>query len=229
MTKSKCASEAVAAEKNQYETVRYCLEKGAKVSPLVVDEASEFPEVFKVLVTVGGLDVNEDFETAGDMLINAVWEQKLDFTKWLLEHGADPNSGHLMADSTSAITAAAERGRLDLAELLVQHRAKTSGTGALAGAAERGHIDMVRWLLDHEADIDEVGVHDFGDRRKQKFEGTALHKAVAKSNLELAKLLVDRGAGTDVMDPLGRTPLARAKEESQPDAVRYLESIGAGI
>lgn len=134
-----------------------------------------------------------------------------------------------MADSTSAITAAAERGRLDLAELLVEHRAKISGTGALAGAAERGHIDMVRWLLDHEADIDEVGVHDFGDRRKQKFEGTALHKAVAKSNLELAKLLVDRGARTDVKDPLGRTPLARAKEESQPDAVRYLESIGAGI
>lgn len=66
-----------AAEKNQYETVRYCLEKGAKVSPLVIDEASEFPEVFKVLVTVGGLDVNEDFETAGDMLINAVWEQKV--------------------------------------------------------------------------------------------------------------------------------------------------------
>lgn len=66
-----------AAEKNQYETVRYCLEKGAKVSPLVVDEASEFPEVFKVLVTDGGLDVNEDFETAGDMLINAVWEQKV--------------------------------------------------------------------------------------------------------------------------------------------------------
>lgn len=66
-----------AAEKNQPETVRYCLEQGAKVSPLVVDEASEFPEVFKILVTVGGLDVNEDFETAGDMLINAVWEQKV--------------------------------------------------------------------------------------------------------------------------------------------------------
>lgn len=134
-----------------------------------------------------------------------------------------------MADSTSAITAAAERGRLDLAELLVQHGAKHSGTGALAGAAERGHTEMVRWLLDHEADIDEIGVHDFGDRRKQKFEGTALHKAAAKSNLELTELLVDRGAKTDVKDPLGRTPLARAKEENQPDVVRYLESIGANI
>lgn len=132
-----------------------------------------------------------------------------------------------MDQRTSAITAAAELNHLDLIELLVQHGAKTFGTGALVGAAEQGHIDMVRWLLDHGADINEVGVHNFGDRSKDKFEGTALHQAAAQSNLELAKLLVDRGAKTDVKDPLGRTPLTRAKEEYRADAVKYLESIGA--
>ena len=49
-----------------------------------------------------------------------------------------------MADSTSAMTAAAERGDLDLAELLLKHGANVSGTGALPGAADRGHLDMVR-------------------------------------------------------------------------------------
>lgn len=134
-----------------------------------------------------------------------------------------------MDQTTSAITAAAERDRLDLVELLVEHGAEISGTGALAGAAEQGHVDMVRWLLDHGANIDEVGVHNFGDRSKDKFEGTALHKAAAQSNLKLAELLVDRGAKTDVKDPLGRTPLTRAKEEYRADAVKYLESIGASI
>lgn len=51
-----------AAEKDQPEIVQYCPDQGAKVSPPVVDEASKFPEVFKILVTVGGLDINEDFE-----------------------------------------------------------------------------------------------------------------------------------------------------------------------
>lgn len=73
---------------------------------------------------------------------------------------------------------------------------------------------MVHWMLNHEAAIDEVGVHYFGDRRKQKFEGTALHKAAAKSDLELAQLLFDRGAKLDGKNLLGRTPLARAKEEN---------------
>lgn len=66
-----------AAEKGQATVVRYCLEQGAKASDQVVSEATEFPEVFKVLVTAGEIDVNYDFETAGDMLINAVWEGKV--------------------------------------------------------------------------------------------------------------------------------------------------------
>ena len=131
-----------------------------------------------------------------------------------------------MADSTSAITAAAERGDLDLAELLLKHGAKVSGTGALPGAADRGHFSMVEWLIDHDADLNEIGVHDYGDRRKAKFEGTALHKAVAKGNVDLARRIVDRGARTDVEDPMGRTPLVRAKEEDQEEAMRYLESMG---
>ena len=131
-----------------------------------------------------------------------------------------------MADSTSAMTAAAERGDVPLAQLLLKHNAKVSGTGALAGAADGGHLDMVRWLIEHDADLNEIGVHDYGDSRKIKFEGTALHKAAAKGNVDLARLVVDRGARTDIEDPMGRTPLMRAKEENQQEVVRYLESIG---
>lgn len=130
-----------------------------------------------------------------------------------------------MADSTSAITAAAERGRVDFAESLVKHGAKVSGSGALAGAAGNKQSAMVQWLLDRGADINEVGVHDFGDRRNQVYEGSALHKAAANGDIEMAKLLVERGANLEVKDPVGRTPLMRAMEEKQEDAAAYLRSV----
>lgn len=69
-----------AAENGNVEVVRQCLAQGAKVSSEVITEATEHEEVFKVLVTEGGLDVNYDFETAGDMLINAVWERNVRWT-----------------------------------------------------------------------------------------------------------------------------------------------------
>ena len=119
---------------------------------------------------------------------------KADFVSWLLDHGADPNSGHLMVDSTSALCAAAERGRIDLATLLIDHGARVSGSGARPAAAGQGNIEMVHFLIEQRAEIDEIGVHDCGDRRKKKEEGTALHKAAARGNVDLAALLLERGA-----------------------------------
>lgn len=131
-----------------------------------------------------------------------------------------------MADSSSAITSAAERGFLDLVILLVQHGAKVSGTGALPAAADNGHMDVLQYLLKQGADINEIGVHDYGDRRMKKYEGTALHKAIARGDLVMAKLLVEQGARIDIEDPLGRTPLMRAREENQQEAAGFLNSIG---
>ncbi|KAL8738877.1 MAG: hypothetical protein Q9181_000404 [Wetmoreana brouardii] len=149
-----------------------------------------------------------------------------DFTKWLLEHGADPNSGHLMGDSNSAITAAAERGRTDFSERLVKHGAKVSGSGALAGAAEKQHTEMVGWLLDRGADVDEIGLRDYGDRRKKKCEGTALHKAAANGDIETGRL-IDHGARLDIKDPMERTPLMLALEENHEEVARFLKSVGS--
>ncbi|KAL8920097.1 MAG: hypothetical protein Q9208_006450 [Pyrenodesmia sp. 3 TL-2023] len=148
-----------------------------------------------------------------------------EFTKWLLEHGADPNSGHLLADSTSAAGAAAQQGRIDLAELLIKHCSKVLGAGALAGASGNKHVGTAQWLLDHGAHIDEIDVHDYGDGRKEKDEGTALLKAMANGDVEMTRLLVGRGADLEIKDSMGRTPFMRAMEEKQDDAVAYLRSI----
>lgn len=132
-----------------------------------------------------------------------------------------------MTNSFSALTAAADRGLLDFASLLVQHGAHVSGRGAMAAAAGNNHIEVVKYLIKQGADIDEVGVRDFGDSRNKVQEGAPLHKAVVRGDLIMAMMLVEKGANKNTKDRLGRTPLRRAKEEGQEEAAKYLESIGA--
>lgn len=61
------------------DTLGRLLDEGAKPSDDDISEAQsgEFPEVCKVLITAGFMDINEDFEHAGDLLINIVWELKV--------------------------------------------------------------------------------------------------------------------------------------------------------
>ena len=61
------------------DTLRRLLDEGAKPSDDDISEAQngEFPEVCKVLITADFMDINEDFEHAGDLLINMVWELKV--------------------------------------------------------------------------------------------------------------------------------------------------------
>lgn len=68
-----------AAENNHPEVVYFCLSQGAEASHEVITEAYDFPEVAKVLITTGAMDVNYDYETAGDLLINAVYARDVSY------------------------------------------------------------------------------------------------------------------------------------------------------
>ena len=65
-----------AAENNHADILELCIDEGADVSDLSLDDL-DFPDVIKLLITKGGHDINEDWETAGDLLINAIWELKV--------------------------------------------------------------------------------------------------------------------------------------------------------
>lgn len=64
------------AGKNHADVLELCIDEGADVSDFSLDDL-EFPDVIKMLITKGGHDINEDWETAGNLLINAVWELKV--------------------------------------------------------------------------------------------------------------------------------------------------------
>ncbi|KAH9232068.1 hypothetical protein K456DRAFT_1784249, partial [Colletotrichum gloeosporioides 23] len=89
----------------------------------------------------------------------------------LLELGADPNaSGAESPRSRTAIETAAENGRLDIVQLLLNSGTETSGRGrrqfvrSVALAERRGHHAIVRLLKSHagwtEADEDLLGQKD---------------------------------------------------------------------
>ena len=61
-----------AAENNRPEIVQFCLDEGAEASYEVIIEAYDHPKIAQVLITAGAMDVNHDFEMAGDLLINAI-------------------------------------------------------------------------------------------------------------------------------------------------------------
>lgn len=132
-----------------------------------------------------------------------------------------------MTNTFSALAASADRGLLDIVKLLVHHGTRVSGQGALAAATGNGHVEVVNYLIEQGADIDEVGVRDFGDRRRTAQEGAPLHQAATRGDVAMAKILVQKGAKTDTRDRLGKTPLRRAKEERQDEVIEYLEFIGA--
>ena len=53
----------------------------------------------------------------------------------------------------------------------------------------------------------------------------ALHRAAVKGSVDLATLLLEKGAGLKVEDRLDRTPAVRVREEDQEEMVRFLEGM----
>ena len=71
------------------DSLSHLLDEGAKSSDRDIGEAQsgESPGVCKVLITASFMDINEDFEMAGDLLINMAGELKVS-NSILIRHSA---------------------------------------------------------------------------------------------------------------------------------------------
>ena len=115
---------------------------------------------------------------------------------------------------------AAALGNLDDARPLLPHATKDQRHLAFAVAAQYGQTEIVRMLLDFGEDpnrFNPVGGHS---------HSTPLHQAAGNGHLETVKLLVSRGAKTDVKDILfGGTPAGWANHAGRKDVEAYLRSL----
>src|SRR5262245_42124717 len=96
--------------------------------------------------------------------------------------------------------------------------AATSKEEALWEAARQGDVAAVRKLLDEGVPVD----------AKSRYGATALSFASHKGQLEVVKLLLERGADPDVKDRFyGSTPLSWAAESGSLEIARLLVDRGA--
>ncbi|MBN1483150.1 MAG: ankyrin repeat domain-containing protein [Chloroflexia bacterium] len=142
---------------------------------------------------------------------------------WLLELGADPNAAQYHFSDTP-LTIAADRGRVDLIDYLVQAGADVSKGHPLVTAADKGRLEAARRLLELGADVNEVGV----------FGNTGLICAITHHDTAMARLLIEHGAPLDQATKTyaGQiTPLEFARQSPHYNAeiIAYmLERIAAG-
>lgn len=129
----------------------------ALASPL--SDAADAGDLGKVTQLVAsGANVNEADIVGSTPLIAALNGCHLAVVKFLLEHGANPNTTVIGVDALSqAINATAATGDMTYVTLMLDHGAKPDAKGEegytdLDFAAGEGLRDVVRVLLQHGAD-----------------------------------------------------------------------------
>ncbi|KAI0565820.1 Ankyrin repeat containing protein [Gracilaria domingensis] len=133
--------------------------------------------------------------------------------KALLDAGADPSLRD--ASGYDAPIHAAQYGRVAVLHLILSRwpvLARTTDNDAhtlLQWAAYYGHIQCVRYLLIvHSVDLDAVDAQG----------ATALHRAVQRNHVLVAKALIRAGADATIADASGKTPYELSPEKETADA-----------
>jgi ankyrin repeat protein len=123
---------------------------------------------------------------------------------------------------SDTLPAAAGLGRVAETTRLLPTADERSRHVALALAAQHGHADVVKVLLDAGEDPNQFCPEGFHSH------ATPLHNAISAGQENVVRLLLDRGARTDIKDTLfDGTPLDWAVYCKQPAIADELRSRGA--
>ncbi|ORY58856.1 ankyrin repeat-containing domain protein [Pseudomassariella vexata] len=203
---------------NALDVVAFCLERGTTVTiPVMAQIAGgssagySFPS-HRALVEAKAVDINHYIPWFGDVLGLAAQDNNLEWARFCLEHGADPNMNKI-DEYKHVLAAVAEEGHVQMAELLLQYGAKLEGSGAIAAAGETGRKEMVRFLLEKGASVNELSVEFEQEEGHEEEVGSALHKAIRNGHVETALFLVcEGGSDLELKDGHGMTAKALAEK-----------------
>lgn len=219
----------MAAAMGHTEMVSFLLEHGADVnarsnnSQTALHEAcgSEKLDMIARLVEAGADVLLEDSHKVSP-LQHAVYIGSTEMIKLLLRSDVsfcEPNSPGM-----GACVAAVKQGNLDALEILFEHGASVESTvnslTLLHFAVYQAKTEMVKFLLDRGANANE---HSNSARY------SPLMVACEREDLEIAGLLLERGADANHESEVSETPLTMASKSGQPDMVRLMLDNGADI
>ena len=152
-------------------------------------------------------------------LNTACWKGHLEVVKELLKRGADIHISNV--NKTTPLHCAAICGKVEIAKLLINKGAKINiqnkyGWAALHFAVKYNHLDMVKYLLDKGTKIEILN----------KNLQSPLN--ISKS-LEIAKLLITRGANVSTKSNSGMQPIHNAAKNGNVDLVEFYLKKGIKV
>lgn len=183
-------------------------------------------EAVKELLDEGaGVDARDDNERTA--LVAAAYGNHLDVAETLIKAGADVNAKDATEQSAYLISTAEVGDDPRLLRLTLENGADVesldsyNGTG-LIRAADRGYVEVVQELLETDIDVDHVN----------NLGWTALLEAIIlgggdAEHAKVVRILVDAGAGVNIADRDGVTPLQHARRRGHDNMVTILEDAGA--
>ena len=128
---------------------------------------------------------------------------------------------------------AAKKGDIKKVEALLKKGAdanevKMPGLSPLHEAVfNSAPVEIIRLLIDHGADVNKTSCGDGWASRCHC--GTPLHMAACKGNVNVMKLLLERGAEIDSLGMWGHTPLVQAAQGGHIASAKLLVEKGADI
>jgi ankyrin repeat protein len=176
------------------------------------------PNVVEQLLDRG---VSPDTGPEKNALIEAVVARDMESLKLLLDFGANPDA--TVTDGKNPLRCACERGHEPEVKLLLEYGAdpnlSSPSYAALPYAILRKYESIVHLLLQYGADPDLV----------MKNGDTSMVYGCSHDGLpSIIQEMIDYGAGSNIKNASGHTPLHAACKANKPDTVRILLAHGAG-
>uniref|UniRef100_A0A8C4X993 Ankyrin 2 n=1 Tax=Erpetoichthys calabaricus TaxID=27687 RepID=A0A8C4X993_ERPCA len=224
----------LAAKEGHVDLVQELLDRGSAVdsatkkgnTALHIASLAGQAEVVKILVKRGA-DVNAQSQNGFTPLYMASQENHLDVVRYLLENGA--NQSTATEDGFTPLAVALQQGHNQVVAILLENDTKGKvRLPALHIAARKDDTKSAALLLqnDHNADVQSKVSFNL----ESTCSGfTPLHIAAHYGNVNVATLLLNRGAAVDFTARNGITPLHVASKRGNTNMVRLLLDRGGQI
>lgn len=188
-------------------------------------------DVLRFFVAAMPETANLDLGHLGDPLAQALHKKQFDHASYLLDQGANPNNRCAGYKGPGYhLRVAAQKLPLEYTTLLLQHGAKVPQSGAVQMAAEKGRVDILEALVEGAGGDDvvderlEANVGFLRHRNKQQEASeTPLMIATRCGQHQAVRWLLERGASMKTQDLQGKTAGTIAAEGKDEDMVAMFE------